>query len=1157
MSYLPIDSPLLTADIAKRLEFSQLKTPDEQPPETEIDKLIRKDGRIQFRNYQLFVQNFINPDTPYMRLLIKWMTGVGKTIGALGIAKEFINVYAKMHSIDRENSPFVFVIGFTKSIFVRELLRHPEFGFVTEEDIAEHKELKIRAETGGSEAEQRLAEFESRLRRRLANPAYGGYFKFIGYKAFFNRLFQGITKQSTVDEIEEALRDGSITINQPLVDMMANGLIICDEIHNVYNSVEKNNYGIAIQKILDIYEERSESLRALFLSATPINNKSHEVVDLINLLTSKGYVRSDFFDGETLKPDALTKIGQIMRGRISYLRILDPGIFPTRIICGNPIKGLPYLKFIRCNMPKKQLRTYKRFVGETLPAEGQTILDLGVPNPGLEMPASETSSDDLLFKTKEIKFQLQGASQTWLDKNGVELIETETNVYLGGPFLQLANLQNYSGKYPRYIKEVHMLLRKDCGKMMTYHYYVNMSGILCVAQVLKQNGFVGDGEEPLPDTLCAVCGKRKDKHSKSKHDYRPCRYLILYSDLDKKIRDSIIEKYNDLGNINGYKYKMLLGSKVIQESEDLVAVQQMILLSVPNNIPTLLQLFGRAIRQESHLDLPVERQKVFIRILLSSMAGKMSYEENRYKIKLEDYKPVQLLDREMNKVAIDADTNRKLIMGDRKKEAELAKAKPELGDLYFKLPKLPHVPEEKATFIAYQQQKIVKFLVYIIKRLFLEISPSWTYDELWDAVRNPPFPIQRHAKWNESLFIVALNHLIWDNSPMAYIRRVSFTGQFDDYNQLRIISKDGQEHRITALGKYYIMLPVAAIGDLPRISLLEAAGIPIMDIDSWYRSNEDTGVVSLDITDYIRTINMSYGKLKKQFIERYRDFPVYQLGDTLRDYNLRFHKQFIEDIIKYFFLLLTDTKAQISEYHEFYAKMLYFYDKNNLVLFADHLTGPFHKLFEKYIEPAVASSGVELQNRFLMSSIGKTDDSYRKFPLERFDAFVEAQKKRKTKKAPANMLPVGHFLSRNPAGFRIFLNLEWQDSTEPIGIDLDNAVENDIIIGYFERSTSDVSIKFKLRPPVQKMRQYDDARRQVRGSVCDTHKKDELQEIADKLDLKLTAKSIKDICGQIKSELMKRELASRRRYQRLSEADRNTTKRVIWFYMHFELQLRR
>jgi hypothetical protein len=44
--------------------------------------------------------------------------------------------------------------------------------------------------------------------------------------------------------------------------------------------MEKNNWGLALQIILNYHD----SCRALFLSATPLNNSSTEVIDLLNLL---------------------------------------------------------------------------------------------------------------------------------------------------------------------------------------------------------------------------------------------------------------------------------------------------------------------------------------------------------------------------------------------------------------------------------------------------------------------------------------------------------------------------------------------------------------------------------------------------------------------------------------------------------------------------------------------------------------------------------------------------------------------------------------------------------------------------------------------------------------------------------------------------------
>ena len=53
--------------------------------------------------------------------------------------------------------------------------------------------------------------------------------------------------------------------------------MVCDEIHNVYNSVKKNNWGIAIQYIID----NIPSLKCIYMSATPINNNPSEIVDVL------------------------------------------------------------------------------------------------------------------------------------------------------------------------------------------------------------------------------------------------------------------------------------------------------------------------------------------------------------------------------------------------------------------------------------------------------------------------------------------------------------------------------------------------------------------------------------------------------------------------------------------------------------------------------------------------------------------------------------------------------------------------------------------------------------------------------------------------------------------------------------------------------------
>lgn len=55
-------------------------------------------------------------------------------------------------------------------------------------------------------------------------------FVFMGYKELFLALFTGGGK-----------------LNIELLNRFRGSLIICDEIHNIYNNITKNSYGVSIQ----------------------------------------------------------------------------------------------------------------------------------------------------------------------------------------------------------------------------------------------------------------------------------------------------------------------------------------------------------------------------------------------------------------------------------------------------------------------------------------------------------------------------------------------------------------------------------------------------------------------------------------------------------------------------------------------------------------------------------------------------------------------------------------------------------------------------------------------------------------------------------------------------------------------------------------------
>ena len=129
------DTTNIVEDILQRKEFYQYDLPyiyenhdklnNSIIPRFMIEKMISEGNFLQLHSYQMFVANYINPNTPYSRLLMKWQTGIGKTIGSLALALNFIDYYKKEEAHGISNIGSVFIIGFTARVFRNELLRFP------------------------------------------------------------------------------------------------------------------------------------------------------------------------------------------------------------------------------------------------------------------------------------------------------------------------------------------------------------------------------------------------------------------------------------------------------------------------------------------------------------------------------------------------------------------------------------------------------------------------------------------------------------------------------------------------------------------------------------------------------------------------------------------------------------------------------------------------------------------------------------------------------------------------------------------------------------------------------------------------------------------------------------------------------------------------
>ena len=1329
-----------------------------------IDAMIKKNNYLQFQSYQKFVSNYINPNTPYTRLLMKWKTGTGKSIGALSIALNFIKFFQRNVIDDTTLIGSVFIIGFTAHVFINELLRFPEFGIITRDELNILNNLKKIAYDGNNSDREAVHEFLLKIKKRLNNRINNGFFQFIGYKKLVNRLF--IISDSKIDiskldenGIKKAIDAKKITINLQLLDEFKNSLVICDEIHNVYNSFDKNNWGIALQYILNSHK----SIRALFMSATPINNKPGEIVDLLNLLLPHTYYpnninRSDLFTADNeLKHGSLDKISNLCKGRISYVNS-NPKKIPTKKFIGECIPGISYLKFIRCPMSELHYNTYTQWSNRDktdstvkLSQDGQYLNDFVIPNP---------NNDKIgMYQTIEIKKNLQFASDKWKTENKINFIDD----IIVGDILQLKYLSKISTKYAKMIEILNNIILNRGGKVFIYHNIIHMSGVLFIQEVLLQNYIIGEHDISTENTLCVTCGKMKKEHAVTgggvdhitannlhnklhditvkfnstmdvyeiydghqhimeyyiyddiviieckfidinyflqnsskiydiintlgqttkilihlsndnfsnqlvkelnytlyyenyyisdsnyfadqnlsnqnlsnqnlsnqnlskqnlsdakdlinhiehrsknpnyitrqnikiggnkqsqkknlsddkKHTFMPVRFIAVHSDLDRRTMNASIEKYNSPDNSKGYRIMILIGGKIVKEAYDIKAVRELLVMSRPDNIPTLIQIIGRTIRQNSHQYLQKHNRHVNIRIFTSCLPNKkngvyeMSYEENKYSIKIQHYKIIQKIEMVMHENAVDAIINKNIIWP-KSNNLALSKKNQDLDILYYE----PNYPKKMInhtftlnelnlqTFNIFHANEEVNNIILIIKKLFIERSPAWTFKDLLYAVKNSRswMNVEFNPNLiNDELFIIALSRLLWtynttDSNNQSYIeplinqhshnsKNIEYTiiDRLFDSDDKIIITPGNQKSIIVQIGDYYIMLPYDDI-----------LNEPIKNAEFQYRINNNKEDMHVNLKQMLEvsTTSKYYENKKSRFFTKWNSVEIEKMEIAICDFGLDFHIMFLEECIKYIFNVWTNRDVKKSYMHQFYFKMIAYYDLRKVVIWG-HTTKPFiFKLYEKILKPVTVNlknnrlkikTDAKTDNNesdantsgllnLLKSSINNSDadwvstgmiDEFNVVLSESLKLFDGEYKKHTSgvRKVDADKVPIGHFLNIIP---KFYTPVDgWFESPEYLN-GHDDFIENTILIGYDERSKTGIHNKFKIRKPIQNIKQFKDTRLIEKGTVCTSKDKLYLKKIAHTLGIVIKGRiNVSNLCNEIRTKLIYFELKER------------------------------
>ncbi len=783
---------------------------------------------MNLQGHQIFLRNLLDPHTRYKRLLINHATGTGKTMIMNSVARIYIDHFKLM-----KEPVQVTVIGFTEDVVIRELMTYPEFGYITRSEVEEM--ARLNRSTNEREIQIRNSK-KAAIKKRITNPSRGGFYKFYGYQKFAHDILiitpQGEHKgvlhtwiyedeSKFEDRLKSSMEKGDIELNMPMIEAMRNGLVMCDEIHNTYNMRAKNNRGMAIKFILDMLERENPATapRALFVTATPLTGSPTEIIDVMNLLIPlASYRREEFFQGEELKPDALERIGRICSGYVSFLGDTQSAAYPSRSFAGDELEGVPYLRFVKCKMSPYHERVLAEAMNEgTLGTNAHALVDIVFPHPDCP-PDGMASCSKGLYITGEVRQVIDVAPPAWRSRVGIGV----TSDALTGSFLRVDNVGTYSTKYQRLMKDIVALIKgRTIGKILVYHYYVVTSGVLLLRELLYQNGFIGPYTNPSSATMCSICGITKGEHRDDQdHGYMPCRVLTMYGE-EKKEMDRNLTLFRDSANVNGYEYRVVIGSQAIQEGLNFNAVRFLFVVHPPRDISSLIQLLGRAIRRGSHQQLPRDMRTVEIRIYIHTSAKIETPDVLHYRRKMKSYLGIQLIERELRRYAVDCFINYEKMRKDTVPTIDGLPFEPYVSAASASTASVPaasYTASWKAFGFADEE---VRTITGIIKILF-SYRPVWLYDDLWSAVRTPSRQYKTsydHSSFEERSFVIALNFLIGH----SYIKHTEDTFRHNAYIPTITIAEE--QRRIVYCPPFFMLVPIDEIG------------APSLDYDIFMRDN--------------------------------------------------------------------------------------------------------------------------------------------------------------------------------------------------------------------------------------------------------------------------------------------------------------------------------
>ena len=543
--------------------------------ESEIQTFQDKCGsnRFEMAPHQLFLKNWMAPDTPYKGLLVFHGVGVGKTCTGISMAENF-----KDHYGDREKriiilAPPKIQEGWKQTIFTPERGDAQCTGNayqLTTDDGVLHKDLET-----------------------ATNKTIKTYYELHGYESFTNRL-------------EKVIADGDlrgVPAEESIRSSFSHRMLIIDEAHNIRSDALRHQ----IQRIVT----HSRNMRLVLLTANPMYNQPQEIMWLLNLLRlNDGRLpvpeRMLFHDEDdlTLTDEAHETIGEMSRGYVSYLRGENPSSFPYRIHPSectfkgslalrasifkarsgytDPLSGeirtMDFLELFNSTLKGYQAQMYREAMA--------SIVDEGAVRFGIE--------DKHLSQLGDVAFPANTYQEAYGDAGFKQAFQKHASgAYMyrendAGDWLHKRTIGNFSAK----IATILEILERSEGITFIYTNWIGGSlRPLCMA--LERNGYLNISQKSL----------FKGTRSKTIGTY-------LSSDDPKFHEGMAIATSQD--NKDGDRIRVILGSTTASEGLDFKCIRSIHVMEPHEHLNKVEQVIGRGVRTCSHKYLDDEKRNVMI-----------------------------------------------------------------------------------------------------------------------------------------------------------------------------------------------------------------------------------------------------------------------------------------------------------------------------------------------------------------------------------------------------------------------------------------------------------------------------------------------------------------------------------------------------------------